>query len=580
MPQQATAFDPNAPYQPAQANDGGQTASAPAFDPNAPYQAFDPNAPYQPAQTETPPAKPETGVWAGIKRNTVGMVAGLYHAFTDPATDQEKTELMQKVQAEKQWQREHGYDPNEVSEKLATNPDSVTLAYHRLIDAPAKHLQEKGKDEQAAAKDLLSNGHLWKGSNLYTSGATDRLLSAVPGIGPWLNSVAERAEKGDISGAATDVAAAAAFSRPSEMAKTPVEFAKRVAPEMTAKVTQALGEVASKPADFLKSSAQRSYEEVLNPTRVDTKYQTQKMMPRLLEERPVAMTRKGLAEKAEARAETAGQQIEQQVAGLQGEMPTKTVIDGLQNLKNSFQVRGVSLRPEVNNAIDGVSEQFQQMGDDISYQDAVAARRILDDAVSEAKGYQGAQLSDASLAKIRKAAANSIRSELGKASPELADVNATFHFWNSLNEVMEATIQRKIGQAPMRETIQNVGAAAAGAVRHGLSGATGYGGAMWALGKAFRSTAWRTVSAATKASIADALVSGDFGQVMDTLGKAGLTGQMATGAEDTSNWIPVELSDGSRHLVHPEDLDELKQRDPGLTFSPSTVGHLQHSDKF
>lgn len=511
------------------------------------------------------PAKPDSGMWTGIKRNTVGMIAGLYHAFTDPATDQEKAELMQKVQTEKEWQRAHGYDPNDVSESLATDPSSVTLAYHRLIDAPAKHLQEKGVNKQAAAKDLLSTGHLWKGSNLYTSGATDRLLSNVPGVGPWLNGVAERAERGDISGAATDIAAAAAFSRPSEFAKTPVEFAKRVAPEMTSRVTGAVGKAVSAPAEWLKGSAQRSYEEVLNPTRQDTKYQTQKIMPRLLEERPVAMTRKGLAEKAEARAETAGQQIERQVSNLQGEMPTKTVIDGLQNLKKTFQVRGVSLRPEVNNAIDAVSEQFQQMGDDVSYQDAVAARRILDDAVSEAKGYQGAQLSDASLAKVRRAAANSIRSELGKASPELADVNATFHFWNSLNEVMEATIQRKIGQAPMRETIQNVGAAAAGAVRHGLKGATGYGAAMWGLGKAFRSTAWRTVSAATKASIADALVSGDFSQVMNTLGKAGLTGQMATGATntDTSEWIPIQAS-GKQYLIHPEDFQEAQRRDPNL----------------
>ena len=81
-------------------------------------------------------AAPETGVWAGVKRNTVGMVAGLYHAFTDPATDEEKADLMQKVQDEKAWQKTHGYDPNDVPESLAADPSRITLAYHRLMTLP------------------------------------------------------------------------------------------------------------------------------------------------------------------------------------------------------------------------------------------------------------------------------------------------------------------------------------------------------------------------------------------------------------------------------------------------------------
>ena len=35
-------------------------------------------------------------------------------------------------------------------------------------------------------------------------------------------------------------------------------------------------------------------------------------------------------------------------------------------------------------------------------------------------------------------------------------------------------------------------------------------------------------------------------------------------SEDTSNWIPIQLSDGSKHLIHPEDLQEAKRRDPEL----------------
>jgi hypothetical protein len=455
---------------------------------------------------------PETGVWAGVKRNTVGMVTGLYHAFTDPPTDQEKAALMKKVQDEKAWQTAHGYDPNDVDESLATNPSTATLAYHRLIDAPADQLQQKGADEVQAAKDLMSNKHAVAGALTYLSGRTDQALGSVPMVGPWINSVADRAQSGDISGAATDLASAVVMSNAGKIAKT---------------VGDKTG-LSQGAADLLNSSAAKNYQDVLNPTKVTTKYQTQKIMPQMLEEKPVAMTRQGLADKAAANAEAAGQQIEQTVSGLQGQMKTQPVIDGLQNLKKSFQVNGVSLRPEVDNAIDAVSDQMKALGPDISLQDAVKARRILDNAVAEVGGYQGKPLSDTSLANVRKEAANSIRSELGQASPDLAAVNAKFHFWNSLSDVLDATIQRKTGQVGALSKVETVVAGAGGLAKSGLSGAVGYAATVNLLGKAIRSTGWQTLSAATKSSIADALTSGQFDKAIDLLGKTGLVGEMAT----------------------------------------------------
>lgn len=160
-----------------------------------------------------PGTQPDTGIWAGVKRNTVGLVTGLYHAFSDPATDQEKAELKQKVDAE-------NANGGKVPEDLATNPSRVTLAYHRLVDAPASDLAQKGQNEQKAAKDLLAQGENWKGGNLYTSGLVDRGLAAVPMLGPWINGVAQRYESGDRSGAATDLAAALAFKHAEPLAKT------------------------------------------------------------------------------------------------------------------------------------------------------------------------------------------------------------------------------------------------------------------------------------------------------------------------------------------------------------------------
>jgi hypothetical protein len=137
--------------------------------------------------------------------------------------------------------------------------------------------------------------------------------------------------------------------------------------------------------------------------------------------------------------------------------------------------------------------------------------------VNESKGYSGAQLSDASLSAIRKNAANSIRAELSKASPDLAAVNAKFRFWNSLIDVMDATVQRKTGQEGAYPKVASAVIAAGGIAAHGMSGGL-YGVALYALANAVRSTGWRTTSAATKLSIADALANGNFDTVLRAAG--------------------------------------------------------------
>lgn len=120
--------------------------------------------------------------------------------------------MLQKV-------RDQNAKGDKIPETLATNLSQATLAYHRIIDAPADVLAKKGHDELAAAKDLLENHHYWKGGNLYLSGLADKALSAVPMIGPALNSIAERAEGGDVSGAATDVGAMVALENAPKIVK-------------------------------------------------------------------------------------------------------------------------------------------------------------------------------------------------------------------------------------------------------------------------------------------------------------------------------------------------------------------------
>src|SRR5438552_3328008 len=154
---------------------------------------------------------------------------------------------------------------------------------HWLIVAPAHYLHQKGEDEQTAAKDLIYNNHALKGANLYLSGLADKGLSAVPLVGPTINAIAERFESGDKSGAATDLAAIVAAENAPKIAKAGGKAINKLTG----------GSVTGKVAEALDASAQKNYEQVLNPSKETTKYQTQQVMPKLLEERPISMTRKG-----------------------------------------------------------------------------------------------------------------------------------------------------------------------------------------------------------------------------------------------------------------------------------------------
>jgi len=63
------------------------------------------------------------------------------------------------------------------------------------------------------------------------------------------------------------------------------------------------------------------------------------------------------------------------------------------------------------------------------------------------------------------------------------------------------------------------------------------------------------------------------GQALQSAAKADIPSRAVTGAvaataagqeEDTSNYRKIQTSDGARHLIHPEDLEEARKRDPNL----------------
>jgi hypothetical protein len=224
-----------------------------------------------PAQPSAPPpAQPQpqdTGAWAGVKRNTVGAVQGIYHALTDPVTPEESEALRQKIQHHNNSDEvKNGVMPR-IPEESAQNPSKTSLAYHRILDAPAAELLKKSKHETEVAQDLLKHHEYWKGGNLYLSGLADRGLSHVPVLGAVINGIAERgegalipaikptgedipvsdvpADRKDFTGAATDVGAIMALEHAPAIVKG--------TGKAVGKTAEAVSDVAGKAAEKISN---------------------------------------------------------------------------------------------------------------------------------------------------------------------------------------------------------------------------------------------------------------------------------------------------------------------------------------
>ena len=210
----------------------------------------------QPSQTApVQPQDTDAGLLAGLRRNSIGAIEGIYHAAMDPVTPEESAQLVKKI-------RDYNNHPDvqsgkvpPLSEDSAQNPSRAALMYHRIVDAPADVLLQKGKNEDEAALDLLKHHEYWKGGNLYLSGLADRALAGVPLVGPAIDSTAQRAEHGDVSGAATDVASA---------------WAAEHSPAILGKAAEATGELAQKLApesmnSLLRANRQTNYLYGKNP---------------------------------------------------------------------------------------------------------------------------------------------------------------------------------------------------------------------------------------------------------------------------------------------------------------------------
>lgn len=299
----------------------------------------------------------------------------------------------------------------------------------------------------------------------------------------------------------------------------------------------------------LKRSAETQYERALAPTTAKNKVIASKIAPELIQ-RGEYGSLGGLNQAAQDQAA----QIKPHLDTAYGNVaPAATrgsgtqIVNDLEGLKGKYIVNGIPANPQAINAITGVQEIVQQFGQDIAPDDLRKLKSIFDDPVAQKGGYAGADLASAHTLQAQKVAANSIRSIMSSASPDVAALNKELSFWLNVQKVTKDSAIRQTGQAGgLTKVLTPVAAGAAAAttgVQFGAHAGVEAGllaGLTAAAYQVTRSTAWRTASAVAKDSFAEALARGDVGAVTALASRFGVAGaqsyfqpnQGATGGSD------------------------------------------------
>lgn len=325
-------------------------------------------------------------------------------------------------------------------------------------------------------------------------------------------------------------------------------------------------------APWLKESAITQYGRALNPTKERMKAYAKEVIPELIQRRQVIGTLGGTLAKTKDRIHYFGQQIDdiwQQMeqAGTTADM--RPVLQRLTDIaKENFYVTNTTGQiVPVKGAIGGGLKELEAIGQTIldasTHNPATGAleipvaslrklRQIWDDVADKSGAFHKSprDLHNWTTGIVNRYAGDTVREELAKARPDLAAINREFSFWRKVGDVIEATMERRVGQQkPLTKQLMRVGGGIAGGTLGTTVGGAGGGVAgatvgplvMEGLTTLVTSNAWRTVDAVMRNRIADAIAKGNRGQaefyVMKALKAAGLAG--ITGRTEPAGKIPA-----------------------------------------
>lgn len=295
--------------------------------------------------------------------------------------------------------------------------------------------------------------------------------------------------------------------------------------------------IAGKVVKSVLPEPAKQYAQALGATTVQNKVLSEKIVPELIK-RQVTGSREAIKRLAEGQIGKVGAELDTALAKVpKGQAAdVAAVMNQLQKLKRQYVVP--SAVPGANTIVDQAAyDSLSKMqtlvaGTQPTFESVRRLRQILDGMVTAGDKTFGRTIAEGSELDATREAANAIRRELAKGSPDVARINKEFSFWKNVDRVVGATIQRTASQAKglgqqIAESVAAPAAAAAVSVGHAGPGAAVAMPVL--LRKVLQSPAWKTFSAVQKDRLAGAIASGDAQRV------GSLVSHLLTGAADVYN---------------------------------------------
>jgi hypothetical protein len=298
-------------------------------------------------------------------------------------------------------------------------------------------------------------------------------------------------------------------------------------------VSAALGRLAPR----LARGAESGMSQFLGATKEFNKARAEKVVPRLLDE-GIAGSREGVLARASTNRAAAGRAIgaTRDAEGAKA-VVTLRAADSLDSLKSKLMVpqAGGTMAPATPAAakqielVEALQKTIRETQPDVK--SVSALREILGDEIGT--GFNKLMPAEERAAvKIKKAAYQSLRKELHKASPDLAKVDKEFSFWKDVEDVLSATVKRARPQegSVVTKGVSRLatGLGGAGVVMQSPEALAG-AAVMGAVNKLVGSPAWKSWSAVKKDRLARALANGDQRLLLSLL-----RGSITSGAKSSS----------------------------------------------
>lgn len=277
--------------------------------------------------------------------------------------------------------------------------------------------------------------------------------------------------------------------------------------------------IAPKVSSMLESAALKQYTRALAPSTAELKQRAMRTVPEMIS-RGVTGSLEDLRDRADSMVDKVGKQREAALETARqtqiNVQPTLNAID--KSLRDNRIViddpatgQPKVMNQAVANSANKLKQSITQFGTDLSAETLDKVKQYWQGVVAESGGYTGRPNLGLSR-NVMRDAASSLSEELHKASPDIAKIDAEYTVWRNLQQVVDSTLQRRVGQPGIG--IRDVASVAMGGglgyLTHGLGGTSAGMALMGTLALAMKSPAWKTVSAITKDRLAGLLANGDL----------------------------------------------------------------------